>query len=286
MTTTQTSPKRPDEAYLLCADAIRDGARDACFSDATVAVTSTGPTVPAIVTALRRLGIGEIRLIGGEHAVGELDVQRGRAYDRSQLGVPVANVLERALAAEPGDGVLRSIDFPGSVDDWGRALDGASLAIAPVDGPMLFLPWLDELNAAALATGVPWTTVAVPDAEEVYLGPTFVPGVTACHRCYEMRCKSHVLNHQAYLDFQAHVRANPDEVKDFGFLPPVADLAASLVSLEVARALSPDLEPRTVGALVTFSLSSFSFTSNPVLPLPKCDACGFARSAAKTARRV
>ena len=44
------------------------------------------------------------------------------------------------------------------------------------------LPGLEELNAVALAFNKPWLLIK-PNGLTPWIGPLFVPGVTACWKC-------------------------------------------------------------------------------------------------------
>ena len=248
---------------------------------ATVAIVNHGPLVPALVANLARMGVGALRLIG-ERAVADLDLRQSRIYRPADLGRPLREVLEeRVDVGENGSRLVAHGDFPASKLEWQERLLGGTLLVAPVVGPIQFLPWLDVLNEAALDAGAPWMVTAQPNGTEIQVGPTFVPGVTACYRCFEMRWKSHVPNYEAYLQFEAHLRQGAP-VRDFGYLAPTADIAAALVAMEVRRALLPDEEPLTVGTLVTFEASSFALQRHPLLPLPRCLACSPTRNAPAT----
>jgi bacteriocin biosynthesis cyclodehydratase domain-containing protein len=248
------------------------------LAGATIVVANCGPTVPSLIANLARLGVETIELVG-DAPLSPLAIQQVRHFLPSDVDRLTSEVLASRLELERlGLRLQAHRDFPTSKLDWQERISGKALVVAPVVGPVLFLPWLEALNEAALDAGTPWITCAMPSASEIFVGPTFVPGVTACYKCYELRYKSHIPSYDAYLPFEAHLRAKGTPV-DFGFLPPFADMAGSLVAMEVARALLPLTSPHTLGKLVTFDTSSFAKETHPLLPLPRCLSCSPTRNA-------
>jgi bacteriocin biosynthesis cyclodehydratase domain-containing protein len=138
--------------------------------------------------------------------------------------------------------------------------------------PIPFPAWLEPFNLAAQDAGVPWLPVSAHDAVELHVGPTIVPGVTACFRCYELRYKSNLTFLDSYLQFETFIHGGGRAV-DFGLLPPFADAAGALAALELRRALAPDQSPLSEGALVTVRTLDFGIEAHPVLKLPRCAAC-------------
>jgi bacteriocin biosynthesis cyclodehydratase domain-containing protein len=231
-----------------------------------VAIVAGSPIVPALAAQLTQLGIDPVLV--GDVDVDAADVQRSRYCDPRSLGRPM-----RALLSEQLGQAVEAVPFPTSPRGWDAVLRRVDVTVAAIDGPFLFLPWLDELNAAALRARAPWLIASAPIYEEVQVGPLYIPGETACHRCLEARLKSHAANIELDQEFERLGRALGRERSRFGFLPPAADIAAALAASEIARFFARDVAPRPLGTLIVFSTATLALEAHPVLPIPLCPAC-------------
>jgi molybdopterin-synthase adenylyltransferase len=243
----------------------------AALRQAHVGIVNSGPVAPLLISALAKFGVRQITLIAPE-TIDKLEVQQSRVLDASDSGRRWADVLESAVPHRSRTKLTIIGKRPEEIEDWAQELAGMTMAVALVQGPILFYPWLEQLNLAAVSQGVSWTSVALLDGDVVHVGPTIRPRVTACYKCYELRYKSHLPYVDMHEAFAAHVR----ELKrplDFGLLPPVADILAGFAAMEVVRAISPDSTPITSGRLMTFSVSEFKSELHPVLKLPRCPHC-------------
>jgi bacteriocin biosynthesis cyclodehydratase domain-containing protein len=109
------------------------------------------------------------------------------------------------------------------------------------------------------------------DGRELHIGPTVVPGSTACYRCYELRYKSNIPVLEAYLAFESKVRAGVAPV-DFGLLPTLVPLVSDLLACDIARILDGQ-QAQSHGALLTINMQTLKLERHPVLKLPRCSAC-------------
>jgi bacteriocin biosynthesis cyclodehydratase domain-containing protein len=236
---------------------------------ANIGILNAGPVAPLLISALAKFGVRQITLIAAD-AVKKLEAQQCRALDSADAGRRWADVLPSA--AGPRTRVNTVSSRPEDVTDWGKEIEGMNMLVALVQGPILFYPWLEKLNLAAVAQKIPWTSVALLDGDVAHVGPTIRPRVTACYKCYELRYKSHLPYINRHDAFAAHVQ-QLEQPLDFGLLPPVADILSGFAAMEVVRAISPDSTPVTSGRLMTFSLSDFKTELHPVLKLPRCPHC-------------
>lgn len=121
---------------------------------------------------------------------------------------------------------------------------------------------LERWNETALERGVPWLQLVPFDGSIASVGPLFVPGQTACHRCFRLR---RALD-GAELDEQpvrAHHLSSP------ALDATMAGLAASIAirwlstgdSAAVGTLLALEPEPRV------------SLTRHAVYRVPRCPAC-------------
>jgi bacteriocin biosynthesis cyclodehydratase domain-containing protein len=238
---------------------------------ATIHVLHGAPILPALVAALAGEHVGAIHLVG-DAPITDLDVQQSRHYRRDDVGRRPSEVLRERVLAGTRTALTASDGLPATKLAWQERLSGATFAVALVPGPIPFTPWLEHVNEAALDLGLAWMSAALLDGKELHVGPTVVPGQTACFRCYEMRYKSNLSHFEAYQQFEAHTRTL-SSFPDFGLLPPIAEVVAGLVASEVARFHTPGGRPVSWGKLLTFDTNSFVLETHPVLKLPRCASC-------------
>jgi bacteriocin biosynthesis cyclodehydratase domain-containing protein len=249
----------------------------AALREAHVAVVQGGAVLPALVSSLVHFGVGELTLVGDDR-IRELDVQQSRHFTRKDVGAKRSEVLaERLPLSKLGVKLEAATEVPSTSVQWQQQLTSATAAVVLVEGPMLFHDWLDAFNAAALEAGLPWTTAALLDSQEIHIGPSVRPGMTACYKCFEHRLKSNMAFLPAYEEFEQFLRAASRDLVDFGHLPPVADIAGGLLAIEVARMISPEQIPLTSGRLMTFRSDTFETAFHPVLKIPRCPACSQTR---------
>lgn len=185
--------------------------------------------------------------------------------------------LRLLLAAEqPLDGVAapdgvqldrRTVDL---TDDHAvRALiEDAALTIVALDA------WsprtLHAVNAAALAREVTWMP-AYFDGGEAIIGPTCVPGETACYFEYE-------LQHEASLgmrdEYHLYKEARADEGAEAGafVLGPFVDTAAGLATTAAMKLLASG-SSFAVNRAVHVDFERGSIDYQDVFRLPRCPAC-------------
>jgi bacteriocin biosynthesis cyclodehydratase domain-containing protein len=124
------------------------------------------------------------------------------------------------------------------------------------------------VNRAALERAVPWTSARLTGLE-FEIGPTVLPGHTACFECADLRQKSNLgdlAEHRIVEEFLDTGRLHPEVP---AFTPGV-----SLLSLEVIKALSWFAAPVTCSSLYTLDLLRMQSRLHPVLKLPRCAVCG------------
>jgi bacteriocin biosynthesis cyclodehydratase domain-containing protein len=248
----------------------------AALRQAHIGILNAGPVAPMLAQAFAKFGVREITFIAPD-LVTPLECQQSRVLKPSDAGRRWADVLAGLAGAIGSKTRLNTLAIrPEEVTDWSTHIVGLNFLISMVQGPVLFSPWLERLNQAAIAANLPWTTVALLDGDRVHIGPTIRPRVTPCYKCFELRFKSHLTNLDKHEAFSAYVQ-RLDQPLDFGMLPPVADILAGLTAMEVVRAISPDQTPVTSGRLLTFSISELTTEVHPVLKLPRCPHCSWTK---------
>lgn len=233
--------------------------------DRPLLLVNPGPLLEPLAAALAARGHRRFVVVG-DRPLDLRDVEASVLLRAEHVGVPASEALSRTLGVAAAGAPL-----PDDARGWSALARGARFAVALVDtGPVLFHPWLEALNQAALATGRAWMVVSAHEGRELHVGPLFVPGETACHRCYELRTKSNVTALDEYLALEAHVRANG--AVDFGVCASTAMIAAELAARDVARHLDGGAA-RTRSALVTLDLATLAVEEHYLLPVPCCAAC-------------
>jgi ribosomal protein S12 methylthiotransferase accessory factor len=129
---------------------------------------------------------------------------------------------------------------------------------------------LQDCNAAALLEGRPWLLVK-PVGRQVWIGPLFRPGTTACWECLAERLRAN-FPVAAYL--QGRNGHGGAVVQDRATTPATLQvglgLAANAVASWIVRGESPELE----GKLQTFDVPAWRMQTHTLIRLPFCPACG------------
>lgn len=240
--------------------------------DASVLLAGEGPLIPSIALGLSSSGVSNVT-IAARTTVTANDVGQSPHLRTCDIGRPMSEPVRRVL--EQGDMPCRvsTTDFPESKLAWQRLLSDHHVAAIAMDAPVITQPWVDELNRAALASSTPWTSAALLQRATVHLGPTVIPGQTACWKCFEYRFKSNLSSVIRYDEFESYVTQMVGYL-DHGNIPSISAFAGSLVAIETIRLLgSPDLFVRTAGNLVTIDLWEYGVTTHPVLKIPRCPHC-------------
>jgi len=221
-----------------------------------------------------RLRVGELVLV--DDASFSLDESPYVTGVVEEAGLTRAAATARALSvAFPN---LSVVEAP--VDSLGRFLDPARThLVVALEAPDIGR--LRRANELALLSGTQWTA-AVIDGTEVMVGPTFVPGQSACYACFELRLEGNLLDYDGY-------RAHRDQLLTVGCGPsrghPAAllDLAAGYVGYDLFRLLALG-HGLTQGRLIRLNATYGAVEQSDVLRLPRCPICGKpARSRPNTA---
>jgi ribosomal protein S12 methylthiotransferase accessory factor len=128
---------------------------------------------------------------------------------------------------------------------------------------------LAEYNAAALRDGRAWL-LARPVGRQVWVGPLFQPGLTACWECLAQRLRTN-RPITTYLAGQSG-KASADD--DVAASPATIQAAFGLMANAVATWLVRGDVPTLTGKLQTFDLISWKSEAHTVVRLPYCPACG------------
>lgn len=242
------------------------------ITSAAVLLAGEGPLLPTIALGLSSSGVAHLT-VAARRPVTRDDVGQSTQLRDSDIGEPMGEAVRRLLAQGDMPCEVSIADFPGTKLAWQKLLGPHDVAAVALDAPVISQPWIDDLNKAALATSTPWTSGALLQRATVHVGPSVIPGQTACWKCFEYRFKSNLGVVARYDEFEAHV-ADMVEYLDHGNIPTISAFTGSLVALEAVRLLGiPDLFVRTAGSLLTIDLWEYRLSNHPVLKLPRCPHC-------------
>jgi ribosomal protein S12 methylthiotransferase accessory factor len=129
---------------------------------------------------------------------------------------------------------------------------------------------LAACNAQALAAGRPWL-LAKPVGRQLWLGPLFRPGTTACWECLAQRFRSNAPVVTYLRDRNGHAAAIvPDRASTPATMQVAGGLAANAVATWIVRGEVPELE----GKIQTLDVPTWRLQSHTLVRLPFCPACG------------
>jgi bacteriocin biosynthesis cyclodehydratase domain-containing protein len=132
-------------------------------------------------------------------------------------------------------------------------------------------------NDLSMASGIPWTSYRPTwgTGLEVEIGPTVIPGVTACFDCYRMRRRANI--GAALAD--EHVEELLSAGERFPALERVPSLMEEAFALDVCRYLLTG-KASTLGGVVTVNVTDMTAQRHAVLRMPWCDSCSGAHGEA------
>lgn len=134
-----------------------------------------------------------------------------------------------------------------------------------------FLAARHWVNRAALATGTP-ALFADLSLTEALVGPTLLPGKTACYMCFRMR---HLATRDKFADvfaLEQHLDERKDAAAARPLFPGLVESAAGLVLGEAMRLLA-GLMPALAGVVVRFDAFVPALERHRLLRQPDCPHC-------------
>jgi bacteriocin biosynthesis cyclodehydratase domain-containing protein len=132
-----------------------------------------------------------------------------------------------------------------------------------------------ELNEAAVRLEMPYVQASA-FAHEITLGPTVLPGFTACHTCYQSRLISNYGRSDVPEARDRFLDKNP-EFEFKGRINAIDRTVSSLVAMEVERLLSGSKPPLALSAEVIVNVLTQSRQDHFVPYLEWCPTCSHAR---------
>lgn len=157
-----------------------------------------------------------------------------------------------------------------SEDDFAVALEQAQAQLA---AGVLWRPFptrMQQFNAAAYRQGIPWT-IGVLDTTLIQIGPTVIPGETACYTCFLKRFLTN--SGLSRIDMETFAFYDRDQQAGYrGQLAALEHVAASLISIELQRLCSGEPVAST-GAYWYLDPVRHEQGRHPIVAVPWCRIC-------------
>ncbi|MHB1422777.1 MAG: TOMM precursor leader peptide-binding protein [Gemmataceae bacterium] len=125
-----------------------------------------------------------------------------------------------------------------------------------------------QYNAEALRIGLAWLLIR-PMGRQIWIGPLFRPGTTACWECLAQRIRAN-RPVASYVNFKTGCGTADDPAYTAATLSVAWGLASQTVATWIGRGELPELE----GNIRTFDPAAWRTQSHVLVRLPYCPACG------------
>jgi bacteriocin biosynthesis cyclodehydratase domain-containing protein len=239
------------------------GAAQLRLRESTVAVLGCGGLGTWALGALAGAGIGAFVLVDDD-TVELSNLNRQVLYAAVDVGRPKA---ERAAAwlrgFDPGVRVEAHRRRIGSAAELSALVEGADLLVQTADSPpYAIVRWVDE---ACRGLGIPYV-LGGQRPPVLRVGPTIVPGRTACFACRETSLQREF---PLYGELSAQRDASPSRATTLG---PASGIAGTLVALEAMHALLARRVP-TEGRALLVDMRTLETSWEPWERQPDCPAC-------------
>jgi bacteriocin biosynthesis cyclodehydratase domain-containing protein len=151
-----------------------------------------------------------------------------------------------------------------SAGDVRAVLDGADALVHAADWPPYeILRWADE---ACRSAGVPYITAGqVPPVLKI--GPTYVPGRSACFACQELATRE---GYPLYEQLAAHRRDHETAATTLG---PASGVVGTLLAMEVMHLLLGGARPATEGRCLLVDMRTLQTRWETIERRADCPAC-------------
>jgi bacteriocin biosynthesis cyclodehydratase domain-containing protein len=228
----------------------RSAARPACSSTSSARWSTPASRWPSTGWLHDHVELSNLnrQILFGSRAVGRAKVDETARWIR-RFDERIAVTCVRSAVASPFDVAC--------------LLDGVDVVVLVADHPPHELAcWVNE---ACMAAGVPFVT-AGQHLPIVRVGPTYVPGRTACFACHARQLRQESPLYDAYV---AHARdvARPDAT-----LGCTSGLAGSMLSTDLLRLLLSGSSV-TAGCAVILDITTFEARREEVARDPGCGVC-------------
>lgn len=132
-------------------------------------------------------------------------------------------------------------------------------------------PILAQINKVCQRVRLPWLAATQWGAEMI-VGPSFLPGVTACHECYRRRLRSNEERSDVMAAREQYF-SNEQQHHLQGQLSPLLMQTAAQVAVEVQRLLTAVTPPSTLNAELYSNAVAGVSGRHWVVPVDLCPVC-------------
>lgn len=231
---------------------------------ARVAVLGCGGLGTWAVGALACVGIGGFVLIDDD-AVDLSNLNRQILYRHADVGAAkVARAAAWLVAFDPTIDVAARRERITGPEPLAQALAGCDALVVVADWPPYELTrWA---NSVCVARRMPFLT-AGQQPPLLKIGPTYVPGRSACHACHETQVRR---SFPFYDQLAEHRRRHPPEAITLG---PASGVIGSLLALEVMHLVATDEPVATQGRALLLDMRSLEASWEDIERDPVCPVC-------------
>jgi bacteriocin biosynthesis cyclodehydratase domain-containing protein len=232
---------------------------------ARIAILGCGGLGTWAVGALACVGIGGFVLIDDD-AVELSNLNRQILYRHADVGASKVERTARWLAAfDPTIDVATRRERMAGPEPLAQALAGCDALVVVADWPPYEL--MRWANSVCVALRMPFLTAA-QQPPLLKIGPTYVPGRSACHACHETQVRS---SFPLYDELAEHRRRHAPEAITLG---PASGVIGALLALEVMHLLAGEEPVATQGRAQLLDMRSLEARWEDVERDPACQACG------------
>ncbi|MFN3711244.1 MAG: TOMM precursor leader peptide-binding protein [Alishewanella aestuarii] len=249
-------------------DAVQD------LQSAHVAIVGSNSMMYALVEDLLAIGIGQITLFGNPQ-IHSTDIAHSARLTVDDEGHSWLDILRARLPLhKTNSAITYGGACPDTVNDWEQQLPSVDLLVVCQRGISFFNNSLRSLNSVAQRRYVPLTVIADIHKVGLSVGPTIIPGETACYRCFELRFKSNLRQAELFQRVEQHIDHSLTE-PEFGCFAPSEHLLAALAAHEIRDLLVKNRLALSVGKMISLNLEDgYDLTVHSVLRVPRCEVCG------------
>ena len=244
------------------------------LATATVSLLGLGTVGGAIAAHLARAGVRAIRAFDPD-TVSETNLARHALFKHRDIGVPKVIAAREQLLA-----INRRLDFyseaveVASEGEVERLVRGSDLVINCADQPSV-AETSQCVGRACMKLRLPHILCGGYRTHLGFLGPTIIPGQSACWRCF-------AIDYEQNDPFaQAGWRPLPISCPTGGSLGPLGAIVAGFHAWEAIRLLTGVLPARMLNCKGEIDFADFSITFHGVAKREDCPECAsfFDRSA-------
>lgn len=219
--------------------------------DKTVVVLGVGGVGSNVALNLAACGIGSLHLVDGD-TVEISNLNRQLLYTPADIKRHKVDVAaDRLRLFNPSLRIRQTQTFLRSIEDVLRVIEGADFVVRAIDTPVEAQLWV---NQACIEAGIPSIGAGFL-MQGALVGPTVIPGQTACLACHQQQLPQ--------LDRGVGVT-----------LAPVVTTAAGILANEVVSYLAGLGTLRTTEGVLQINAPTFAITLHPVTKDPNCLVCG------------